>query len=99
MLQDKESTRPVPRTDMVKVCRFPTLETRQRYLVSLSTPALVPSRWRCAFFTRIFNQFRVSLTPLTIGTGSKQLVHRCGGDIHHICSGPQEENQDMGPYD
>jgi hypothetical protein len=36
---------------------------------------------------------------LTIGTGSEQLVHRCGGNIHHIRARPQEENQDMGPYD
>ena len=50
-------------------------------------------------FTRIFIYFRVSLTTLTIDTGSKQLVHRCGGNIHHIRAGPQEENQDMGPYD
>ena len=31
---------------------FPQMETRQR--VSHSTLAKVPSRWRCAFFTRIF---------------------------------------------
>jgi hypothetical protein len=49
--------------------------------------------------TRISIQFRVSLTTLTIGTGSKQLVHRCRGNIHHIRARPQEENQDMGAYD
>ena len=49
--------------------------------------------------TRFFILVRCRLTTLTTGPGTKQLVHRCGGNLHHIRSGPQEENQDMGPYD
>jgi hypothetical protein len=50
-------------------------------------------------FTRISVWFRVNLTNSRLGTGTRQLIHRCGGHLHHICTGPQEENESMGAYD
>jgi hypothetical protein len=72
---------------------------RPRDASTLSTLHLRPVTMEVHLFTRIFIWSRVDLFLLAVGSGTKQLIHRCGGQLHHVCSGPQEENQSLGAYD
>ena len=39
------------------------------------------------------------LKRLFVVVGTYQLLYRGGGHVHHLCTRPQTQDEDMGPYD